>query len=153
VDPKLLQKYPAGTLLLTLTHPECEEVRIGYHILPEFEFRPPSILLFNVEPNRPVRREVWLVNNYGEDFEITSCTSAVHLVEVVEQERVPAEDQKSFCYHLRLAFKPPPVSGDQNVFGDTLILRVAGGRTLQLPCRLFYSRPQVPFTNVRIRPH
>lgn len=152
LDLKQLQKYPMGTLLLSLTHPECEEIRIGYQILPEFEFRPPSIMLVNAEPNHPVLREVWLANNYGEDFEISSCTSAAHLVEVVEKEKVAAEDQKGFRYHLRLSLKPPPLSGAQRAFGDTLTIHLTNGNTLQLPCRLFYGGSRVPLANVRVRP-
>lgn len=152
LDLQQLQKYPTGTLLLTLTHPECEEVRLGYQILPEFEFRPPSIMLLNVEPNRPVVREVWLANNYGEDFEIASCTSTARLVEVIEKEKVISENPKSFRYRLRLSLTPPPLSGAQRAFGDTLTIRLTDGNTLPLPCRIFSSGSRVPLTNVRVRP-
>jgi hypothetical protein len=151
VDPRQLKKYPNGTLLLTLTHPECEEVQIGYQVLPEFEFRPPSIILYNAETDRPILREAWLSNNYGEDFEITSCTSAASLVEVVEKGKIVSEDHKSYGYHLRLSFRPP-LSGTQRAFGDTLTIRLTDGNTLQLPCRIFTSGSRVPLTNVKIRP-
>ncbi len=152
VDPKQLQKYSNGTLLLTLTHPECREICIGYQILPQFEFRPPSIVLYNMEPNCPVLREVWLANNYGEDFEIASCTATANLVEVVEKEKVVSQDHKSISYHLRLSLKPPPPSNAPKIIGDTLTLRLTDGSILQLPCRVFYSGSRVPLANVTARP-
>ena len=150
LDAEQLRKYPTGSLLLTLTHPECEEVRIGYQILPEFEFSPPSITLLNAEPNRPVLRDVWLSNNYGQEFEVMSCASTGNLVEVVEKEKVLAEDKKSFRYRLRLSIKPPALSGTQRAFGDTLAIHLVNGNTLQLPCHVFCGGPRVPLADVRV---
>lgn len=151
LDSRQLQKHPTGTLLLTLTHPECEEIHIGYQILPEFELSPPSLMLFNVEPNRPVLRDVWLSNNYGEDFEIASCTSTANLMEVVDKEKTVSEDRRTFRYRLRLSLKPPSLSGTQRVFGDALAIHLTNGSTLQLPCRIVYGGSRVPLVNVRVR--
>jgi hypothetical protein len=154
IDTGQLEKYPTGTLLLTLTHPECEGVRIAYRAVPEFEFSPPAITLFNADPNRPVQREVWLSNNYGQAFEIASCASTANLVQVTEKERVVAPDAQSFRYRLQLSIQPLPLprSGTQRVFEDTLSVRLTNGSLLQLPCRIFYGGPGVPLRNVRVLP-
>ena len=148
LDPGQLQRYPVGSLLLTLTHPECPEVRIGYQILPEFQFSPPALMLLDAEPNRPVVQEVWLTNNYGDDFEIAAWTSTANLVTVVEKEKVVSEDQKTVRCRLRLSVKPPAPSGTQRAFADLLSLRLTNGRALQLPCHIFYGGSRVPLTNV-----
>jgi hypothetical protein len=151
LDPGQLQKYPTGSLLLTLTHPECQEVRIGYQVLPEFQFSPPSLMLFNAEPNRPLLREVCLSNNYGEDFEIASCASTANLVTVVAREKVVSADKKNSYYRLQLSVQAPALSGPRRAFTDLLAIRLANGATVQLPCHILYSGSRVPLTNVGVR--
>ena len=151
LDAEQLQKYPTGSLLLALTHPECPEVRIPYRTVPEFEFNPSYIILFSAEPNRPLVRDVWLSNSYAEEFEVASCVSAANMVTVLEKEKVISEDEKSVRYRLRLSIKPPALSGAQKGFDDMLAIRLTNGRTLQLPCRVFYRGPGVPVTDMRIR--
>jgi len=151
LDADKLQRYSMGTLVLTLTHPECRQVRIEYHALPEFQFSPPSITVFGAEPNRPVPKETWLSNNYGEDFEIASSESKQNLIELVGKEKVVSEDKKSIRYHLRLSVKPPAPSGTQRAFADILTIRLTNGNALQLPCRIFYAAPRVPSTDTKSR--
>jgi hypothetical protein len=151
LDADKLQRYPMGALILTLTHPECRQVRIDYHALPEFQFSPPSITVFGAEPNRPVPKETWLSNNYGEDFEIASSASKENLIELVGKDKVVSEDKKSIRYHLRLSVKPPAPSGTQKAFADILTIRLTNGNTLQLPCRVFYAAPRVPSTEAKSR--
>jgi len=151
LDAEKLQRYPMGALVLTLTHPECRQVRIDYDALPEFQFSPPSISVFGAEPNRPVAKETWLSNNYGEDFEIASSASKQNLIELVGKDKVVSEDKKSIRYHLRLSVKPPAASGPQRAFADILTIRLTNGNTLQLPCRVFYAAPRVPSTDAKSR--
>lgn len=151
LDADKLQKYPMGALMLTLTHPECRQVRIDYDALPEFQFSPPSITVFGAEPNRPVPKETWLSNNYGEDFEIASSASKENLIELVGKDKVVSEDKKSIRYHLRLSVKAPAASGPQRAFADILTIRLTNGNTLQLPCRVFYAAPRFPSTDAKSR--
>jgi hypothetical protein len=139
LDRARLEKYPAGSLILTLTHPECKVVRILYQALPEFQFSPPALTLFNAEPNRPVLRDVWLSSNYGEDFEIASCASRMNVTEVVQKEKVVSADKASCRYRLRLSIKPPAPLRTQRALGDTLAIHLTNGKTLDLPCHVFYG--------------
>jgi hypothetical protein len=139
LDPARLQQYPAGSLVLTLTHPECRVVRILYQALPEFQFSPPSLMLFNAEPNRPVRQEVWLSSNYGEGFGIVSSASRMGLTEVVKMEKVVAADKTSFRYRLRLSIRPPAPPDNQRALRDILTIRLTNGNALELPCHVFYG--------------
>jgi hypothetical protein len=143
IDAEQLQKHPMGTLLLALTHPECSGVSIPYHMVPEFQLTPHTLILFNVEPNRPLVRDVWLSNSYADHFEVTSCTSAAGTATVLEKEKVASEDGKSVRYHLRVSIKPPFLVGERRVFEDTLTIHLADGQTVPLPCRVFYSQPRV----------
>ncbi|MCL5282520.1 MAG: DUF1573 domain-containing protein [Planctomycetes bacterium] len=143
LDPEQLQKHPTGNLVLTLTHPECPEVRIPYQIVPEFQFTPSSVVVFNAEPNHPVLLDgVVLSNSYAEEFDVASYASKAHRVRVMGKEKVVADDQQSMGYRLRLGILPPAVSNPQGFFEDVLRVRLTNGKELQLPCRLFYHQPQ-----------
>lgn len=142
LDAEQLQKHPMGTLLLTLTHPECTEISIPFQTTPEFQFTPPSLVLFDAEPNRPLLRDVWLSNNYAEEFEIVSCTSADDRVTVLEREKVVAPGQKGVRYRLRVSIQPPAAPRPQGVFVDMLTIGLADGTALRLACRVFYRGPQ-----------
>ncbi len=141
LDPEQLQKHPTGYLVLTLTHPECPEVRVPYQIIPEFQFTPASVVLFNAEPNHPVMLEgVVLSNSYAEEFDVAACASKTHRVRVMGKEKFVSDDQQSTGYRLRLGILPPPISNPQGFFEDVLRVRLTNGKELQLPCRLFYRQ-------------
>lgn len=152
LDPEQLRKHPKGIMVLALTHPECPEVRIPYQVVAEFEFTPSPVVLFNMDPNRPITvRNVLLSNRYGEQFEIASCVSAANLVRVLEKEKVISDDDKSVCYRLRLLILPPSVVGEKKSLEDVLSVRLTDGQDLQLPCRVFYREPRVPLADAGVR--
>ncbi|MHC4498922.1 MAG: M56 family metallopeptidase, partial [Planctomycetota bacterium] len=70
VDIEKLRKSLNGRIKISVTHPECNMVTIPFSALPEFEISPPSLTIFNTEPNKPVIKDVWIFGNYGDDFEI-----------------------------------------------------------------------------------
>ncbi len=142
LDPEQLQKHPTGNLVLALTHPECPEVRIPYQIVPEFQFTPATVVLFNVEPNHPLMLEgVVLSSSYAEEFEVASYASKTRRVRVLGKEKFVSDDQQDLGYRLRLGILPPVVSNSQGFFEDVLTVRLTNGKELQLPCRLFYRQP------------
>jgi len=150
LDPQQLREHPTGTVVLALTHPECSEVRIPYRVMSEYEFTPSTVVLFNVEPNRPiVMRDVSLSSNYGEEFEIASCTSAAHMVTILDKERVVSDNPKGVSYRLRLSILPPFLVGEKGLFEDTLVVHLTNGAEAQLPCRVFYRQPR-PLVQVRV---
>ncbi len=139
LDSEQLQKHPTGNLVLALTHPECPEVRIPYQVVPEFQFTPASVVLFNAEPNHPVMLEgVVLSSSYAEEFEVASYASTTRRVRVLGKEKFVSDDQQSLGYRLRLGILPPALASSQAFFEDVLTVRLTNGKELQLPCRLFY---------------
>ena len=84
------------------------------------------------------------MNNYGEDFEIESCTSRTNRAEVIGKEKIVSADRTSFRYRLRLSIEPPAGPAPQASSQDTLTVALTNGTTLQLPCRVFYSDERRP---------
>jgi hypothetical protein len=152
LDPKRLQKHRSGVIVLALTHPECPEVRIPYQVVNGFEFTPSTVVLFDMEPNRPLLvRGVLVSNSYGEPFEIASCVSAANMVRVLAKEKVISDDDQSVRYRLRLLILPPPPVGEKKSLEDVLTVHLTDGRDLQLPCRVFYREPRVPLADAGVR--
>ncbi len=71
-DAAKLTRNPKGSVRVSLTHPECSQVDIPYDVIAEFSVTPSQLTLFNVKANEPIPRDLWVLSNYDEDFEIES---------------------------------------------------------------------------------
>ncbi len=144
VDMDKLRRVPTGYVTLTLTHPACARVQLRYRALSEFQFTPPQLVLFNVKSNEIAQRDVWLSNNYGEDFEVTSVESERAVVKVLEKQKLAAQRGKGARYRLRLSITPPVRTDNAETFTDTLSLQLDDGTILKFNCRCFYGTTQFP---------
>ena len=137
-----------GQIRIGLTHPECSDIAILYDVLPEFTVSPPQVMMFNLVPGQTVRREVWVLGNYEEDFDIESISSDNGLIQVVDQEKVtgaardwlPAVEGDPVLtrHQLVIDFTPPEPDGSPSI-RDDLHIKIAGGETITIPCRGFYN--------------
>jgi len=134
VDREKLQKNLNGLIEISLGHPTVGEVTIAYNTLSEFKINPPVIIVFNAEPNKPVNRDVWILNNYDEDFEIESVSSKNSIIKVLSQKKIGNR------YEFSLEITPPPVEGEKRIFTDVFSVNIKGGKKLEIACRGFYGR-------------
>ena len=134
VDIEKLRKGLNGLIDISLTHPECDKVTIPFSVLPKFKVSPPSIVVFNAKPQESIRREVWILDNYGEDFEVESALSTKGIIKVLSQEK------KDNRYQFELEITPPAAEDKPKIFTDVLIVNIKGGEKLKITCRGFYSR-------------
>jgi hypothetical protein len=133
VDVVKLKKNLSGHVRIVLTHPGCDTVVIPFKVLPEFQVNPGSIIIRDAEPRKPSRRVVWVLNNYGDDFEIESASSREGIVEVVRREKFGTR------YKFELEITPPPLNGKTLFFSDVFSVSIKGGGKLSVDCRGFYS--------------
>ena len=133
VDASKLTEGLRGTIDIDLTHPEARKIAIPFEVLPQFNVTPPSLLLFDAKPQTPVIREMWILNNYGRDFEIESVHSEKGLVKVLKQEKV----DKRFKLELEIT---PPVSDEIIKFSDTIMVKIKDGKELKVTCNGFYAK-------------
>lgn len=134
VDMKIIQRALNGHVNIGLTHPGCKAITIPYEALPRFKVDPPAVMIYKAEPEKPVTKEIWVLNNYDEDFEIESASSKKGIVKVLTQQRV----DKSYKFELQIT--PPPADDKMRIFMDTFIVNVKGGEKLEIRCRGFYSK-------------
>ena len=134
VDIEKLRKRLNGRIDINLTHPECRVVTIPFKALPEFKISPPSISILGAEPQKPVAREVWILNNYGDDFEVELASSKKGIIKVLSQER------KDNRYKFELEITPPAAEGKTKTFSDVFFVNIKGGEKLEVTCRGFYAK-------------
>ncbi len=134
IDVERLRRGLSGIIEISLTHPECDTVVIPFNALPAFEVNPPTIIVFNAEPQKPVERELWVLNNYGADFEIESTSSQNNYITVSSQQKIHNG------YQFKLAITPPAASANQRIFTDVFSVNIKGGEKFTVTCRGFYQQ-------------
>jgi uncharacterized protein YaiE (UPF0345 family) len=133
VDLAKLDQNMRGRVSINLTHPECNNVELMYDVLPEYTISVPSLMMFGLKPGQAVAREIWILSNYEDDFEIESVSSQKGIIKLEEKMKVNNR------YQLRVEVVPPPREGGTIVVSDLLAIKIKGGKTLTIPLRGFYQ--------------
>jgi hypothetical protein len=133
VDLARLEKNMRGQISIDLTHPDCNNVRVMYDTLPEFEVSTPTIMMFGLKPGQAVQREFWILNNYGESFEIESVSSQKGTIKLLDEKMAGNRCQ------LRVEMTPGERNPESTVVSDTLEIKIKNNKTLTIPFRGFYQ--------------
>lgn len=133
VEMAKLSTNRKGSVSIDLTHPECANLRVLFDVLPEFTVNPLNLMIFNLRPDQPVQREVWILSNYQDDFEIESVSSQNGRITLLEKKKVGNR------YQLQVQIKVPPKEGDTTIAADVLNVKIQGGETVSIPFRGFYA--------------
>lgn len=135
VDKAQLRKVANGVVEFTLTHPAAKSISIPFSALTQFKVNPPTIIVFDAEPGKPmIRNNVTILNNYQEDFEIASVTSKTGITKVVKHEKI------RYGHRYSLQIIPPKAEAGKRRFSDEITITVKGGELLTIKCQGFYKR-------------
>ena len=134
VDMAKLRRGTSGMVAITVAYPENQVVSIPFKILPRFKIEPSSITVFDAKAGKSVTREVWIVNNYDEVFEIESTSSEKGAMKVISQ-----ETKDNHC-KFELEITPPTAEGGEKVFTDVLYVNIKDGEKLQISCHGYYAK-------------
>jgi hypothetical protein len=134
IDTKKTGVDSSGRIEIGTTHPECPTVTVPFSVIPRFKVDPPSINLLSAEPGKSIERELWLLNNYNEDFDITSATSREGFIKVKSQEKVG--NRVKFI----LDITPPAIPNQSRMFTDTFTIVTKDGEKIDVVCRGFYQK-------------
>jgi hypothetical protein len=132
INAKKLQKRLKGRVTIRLTHPGCDSITIPFDVMPQFKLQPSSITIFDAEPEKPVRREVWVLHNYGRDFEVGSASTEKGIIEVLNKEKVG----NRYKFTLRIT---PPADARKGRFADVFYVKIKDGTKLKVDCNGFFS--------------
>lgn len=149
VDAEKLARNTKGQISINLTHPECANVFIPYDVLPEFSVTPSQLTLFNIKASQPLQREIWVLSNYDEDFDIDSVTSQRGAMKLLESKKIPGvakpegsagdAGKAGARYQLKIEITPPAMEDKRSILSDVLELKLKTGETLTVQCRGFYA--------------
>jgi hypothetical protein len=135
VNVEKLQEVLGGSIEITVFLPESYVITIPFEVLPRFKINPPSIIIFKAEPEKPVTREVWILSNYDEDFEVESTSTQEGTIKVLSQEKIENR------YKFELEITPPaPEKDRKGFFTDMFFVNIKGGEKLKIACRVFYPK-------------
>jgi hypothetical protein len=133
VDMEKLKTNLGGFFKLHITHPDIDELIIGYKTPPEVEAQPTTLIIRAAVPFKPQERELWLKDNYSRPFEIESVASKSGYIKVLKQESF------SNMYKLTLEITPPELPKTP-VFSDTLTIHIKDGSTVEVTCKGLYQK-------------
>ena len=134
VDKDRLRKVTSGRLRFSLTHPAARNVSIPFSALTRFNLNPPSIIELYAEPGKPIIRNVTILNNYREDFEIESVKSKAGITKAIKQKKI------RYGYTFSLQITPPDTASGTKRFSDVVTITVKGGESLTMTCTGFYNK-------------
>jgi hypothetical protein len=135
VDVEKLREVSGGRIEITFAHPESDVISIPFEVLPRFKITPPSIIVYKADLEKSVTREVWILSNYDEDFEVESTLSQEGTIKVLSQEKI---DNR---YKFELEITPPATEkGRKGFFTDAFFVNIKSGERLKIACRMFYAR-------------
>jgi len=134
LDPQKIGANTSGRIEVVVTHPDCTSVTIPFSILSRFRADPPSINVLNSEPGKVVKKELWILDNYEQDFEIASVTAGQGIIKVLSQEKMGNR------YKLELEITPPAAQNTARMYTDTLSIDTKDGEKITVACRGFYVR-------------
>lgn len=139
VDMARLEQTLNGRIEIELTHPEYKVVTIGLNALPRFKVSPRPIVVREARQNYTVTRKVRVQNNYQEGFELEKVYSKKGIVKVLNSQKLKDG------YELELNITPPAQKGRTSHFTDVVVLKMKGGRSLEIPCNGFYPSQKGAF--------
>jgi hypothetical protein len=134
VDMEKLRRMLRGSIRIYLTHPGVSQLSVSYFAPAEFQAQPGTLIIQQGEPGLPVRRELWLRNNYGEEFNVESVSSQKSAIKVLSQEKQAGQ------FKLDLEITPPEPAGALRFFRDVLEIKIKEGPTIEVNCSIWYSR-------------
>jgi hypothetical protein len=141
VDIEKLRGNLNGVVTIELTHPECASVEARYVAKADYETQPAIFYIPKGLSGKVERKELWVVSNYDQSFDIESITSEKGSIKEISRQK---EGNK---YNVVVEITPPAMAGSK-FFLDNLIIKIKNGPTLKVRCNVWLqpapSAPSAP---------
>ncbi|MBN1796426.1 MAG: DUF1573 domain-containing protein [Sedimentisphaerales bacterium] len=128
VNIEKLKGVHSGAVNFYLTHPAQRTLTIGFEVLPPFKSDPATLIALNADPDKPVRKVLYILSNYGEDFEVESVKTSNDIIQIVSEEKMQGK------YMITLDIVAPESAGNRRHFNSKLEVKIAGEQTLTISC-------------------
>jgi hypothetical protein len=128
VDKEKVKDTKNGTITITITHPSQDTISIPFNLLPPFKSDPATLIALKTTPDKPIRKTLYILSNYAEDFEIDSVTTSNDAIKIISEEKL--QDK----YEIILDIVPPSDIGNKRYFNSKLTVKISGGEELVINC-------------------
>ncbi len=132
IDAEKIQENMKGFIHISLKHPEWKTVTIPFNVSPIFTIEPSQIIIFNAEPKKPLQKSVRIASSLGKEFDVEAVSSQNNFIKVLSQKKGETD------YLLDLEITPPDTTNTEQVFTDTLFIKIKSGPKIEIPCNGFY---------------
>jgi hypothetical protein len=133
VDMDQISSGQKGVITIGMNHPKLSTIPVSFEVLSRYSVNKRSIVVMNAEVNKPVKNEIWFLNNYNEEFEIESATSQKGYIRELSREKVGNR------YKINLEVMPPPIKGKEKYFTDTFVIKAEDGGEVKILCYGYYT--------------
>ena len=128
VDMDKIKDIKSGTIIIKTTHPSQESISIPFNLLPPFTSDPATLIALKVSPDKPVRKTLYILSNYAENFEIESITPSNDAIKIISEEHVGDK------YVVDVDIIPPSDIGDKRYFNSKLTVKFSDGEEMVMNC-------------------
>jgi hypothetical protein len=128
VDMEKIKDVKSGTITIYITHPSEKTITIPFNLLPPFTSDPATLIALKASPGKPIRKTLYILSSYDEDFEIESITPGNDAIKVI------SEEHQADKYVIIVDIVPPSDAGDKKYFNSKLTVKFAGGEELVINC-------------------
>jgi hypothetical protein len=126
-DMKKIPDETQGIINISLNHPLGDTAIVYFEIVPKYELSPRQIIEFHLKENEPITKQVKIINNYNEPFEIVSTSSKENYMKLIDSKKINND------FELNIEIKPPAVN-DKRRFSDIFYINLSNGEQLALTC-------------------
>jgi hypothetical protein len=138
VDVEKLRANLSGAVTIELTHPSCATVMTNYTTKADYETQPAIFYMQKAKVGRTESKELWVISNYDQSFEIESITSEKGSMKAAAQEKMGNK------YRLTVEITPPAPAQAVRFFLDNLIIKIKNGPTLKVRCNVWLEQDVAP---------
>ncbi len=128
VDMEKVKDTKSGTINIKITHPSQDAISIPFNLLPPFKSDPATLIALKATPDKPIRKTLYILSNYAEEFEIVSVTPSNDAIKIINQEYLGDK------YEITLDIVPPSDIGQKRYFNSKLTVDIAGSEELVINC-------------------
>ncbi len=121
-----LEATPQGRIRFYLSREDYYALECYYDVLKPYSTNPASFLLFKADPNQPVQKKLWILDNYaqGDDYKVSFEIESIKTVEY-DMARVISQKPLKDGIEVVLEMTPPdPLKVRSHMFSDKLEIRI-----------------------------
>ena len=129
-----LRTSSSGRIEIVVDHPETQKLEIHFNVLSKFRISPATIIINDVQPGKPITKNVWILSDDEQELEVESARSARRAIRILNEEKIGNR------YKFAIEITPPAEKNDRGFFVDTFLVQMKNGDTLKVTCKGYYPK-------------